>query len=73
MTCPCQNVDLRRLQDRWLRLAHVRYQIRAYGEDSRILMSWPDGEPWPTFREVRTTLLSDLAEWFADFFRGDDS
>jgi len=61
---------LRKLQDRWLALPHVRRQIELFGEDEPLAMGWP-GHPWPTYREVREVLHPDLRSWFEDFFRED--
>lgn len=61
--------ELRSLQDAWLALPHVRYQIDTYGEGQPLAGHFPGGNPWPTFREVRTMLHPELKGWFEDFFR----
>lgn len=61
--------ELRALQDRFLALPVVRYQIDNYGEDQPLAGHFPGGNPWPTFREVRESLHPDLKGWFLDFFR----
>lgn len=69
MTKP-ERDELRFLQDDWLALKSVRWQIMAFGDDEVIAMGF-HGSPWPTYRDVRTMLLPDLKTWFEDFFRGD--
>jgi hypothetical protein len=61
--------ELRSLQDRWLKLPHVRRQVELYGEDEPLALGYP-GNPWPTFEQVRLHLHPELKGWFEDFFRG---
>jgi hypothetical protein len=55
---------LRELQDRWLDIAAVKYQVCNFGEETCIANS-PNA---PTFREVRETILPSWEVWFLDFF-----
>src|SRR5438045_1791331 len=48
---------LRALQDRWLALRVIQSHIRNHGEDEPIAGGTYATEDYPTFRDVRTTVL----------------
>lgn len=55
---------LRRLQDRWLALPAVAYNIRTFGEDVRI-SGMPNA---PTFRDVKEMILPEYEQHFREYF-----